>query len=156
MSVNLFVYGSLLNEKVLDILLKRKIENFPAVLKGYHRFCVRDAPYPAISLRTDGIVDGKILLIKENEKKLLDDYEGPDYICVDVTPNIQTSFIATKVLVKQYQRLPYLFIDLHLDAHQSELSPRIVELRKVCKRSRFVSFRLTIKIAIYLFPYKQT
>ena len=99
MSVNLFVYGSLLNEKVLDILLKRKIESFPAILKGYHRFSVRSAPYPAIAQQENGTVEGKVLLLKENEKILLDEYEGPDYLCIDVTKQIQSSVNPSKVLV---------------------------------------------------------
>ena len=76
MTKNIFVYGSLLNERILKVLLGREPQWSSARLKGYHRFSVRNQVYPAISLEPSGIVEGKVLLdIQDKEMIVLDQYE---------------------------------------------------------------------------------
>ena len=48
-----FVYGSLLNQRVLRVLLGRVPRARPAALRAYHRFRIRERTYPAIATATD-------------------------------------------------------------------------------------------------------
>ncbi|GAA0175793.1 hypothetical protein LIER_28901 [Lithospermum erythrorhizon] len=45
---NVFVYGSLLADDVVRILLKRVPINSPATLNNYQRFSIKGRVYPAI------------------------------------------------------------------------------------------------------------
>jgi hypothetical protein len=86
----LFVYGTLMSEKVLTSLLQRVPTVQPAILRGFHRFCIRDRPYPAIAAvpadfssdsgPSGGEVAGLVLCgLSAEEHELLDYYEAEEY-----------------------------------------------------------------------------
>jgi hypothetical protein len=87
----LFVYGTLMSEKVLTSLLQRVPTVQPAILRGFHRFCIRDRPYPAIAAvpadfsadgggPSGGEVAGLLLCgLSAEEHELLDYYEAEEY-----------------------------------------------------------------------------
>lgn len=54
-----FVYGTLMAEEVVKVLIKRMPVNKPAVLRGYTRYCVRGQVFPAI-VPTPELPDAKV------------------------------------------------------------------------------------------------
>jgi gamma-glutamylcyclotransferase (GGCT)/AIG2-like uncharacterized protein YtfP len=87
----LFIYGSLMSERVLSALLHRVPRVQPAILSGYHRFRIRERPYPAIApVPADfsasngsppgGEVAGLVLCgLSAEEHALLDYFEDDEY-----------------------------------------------------------------------------
>lgn len=87
----LFVYGTLMSEKVLTSLLQRVPTVQPAILRGFHRFRIRSRPYPAIAAvpadfsadgggPLGGEVAGLLLCgLSAEEHELLDYYEAEEY-----------------------------------------------------------------------------
>ncbi|GAV63647.1 AIG2 domain-containing protein [Cephalotus follicularis] len=77
---NVFVYGSLLADDVVGVLLKRIPHSTPATLNGYHRFSIRERVYPAILPVDNKTVTGKVLLgITDSELDVLDTFEDVEY-----------------------------------------------------------------------------
>jgi len=91
----LFIYGSLMSESVLQALIKRTPQIQPATLHGFHRFRIRNRPYPAIAPFSPGsaspvgaVVQGLLLCgLSEEEHALLDYFEDDEYVkqTVEVT-----------------------------------------------------------------------
>lgn len=80
---SLFVYGTLMSEKVLKKVLPTtttiKYGN-QAILDNYHRYKVKNESYPAIYPFQGKNVRGKLLLnISDAELEYLDAYEGDEY-----------------------------------------------------------------------------
>mmetsp|Transcript_269 Transcript_269/g.734 ORF Transcript_269/g.734 Transcript_269/m.734 type:complete len:151 (+) Transcript_269:126-578(+) len=81
MDLGVFVYGSLMSERVLWCLLERKIAMRPARLVGYSRKSIRGRVYPAIVPQEGGTVEGMLLALRdEKEVTLLDEFEADEYI----------------------------------------------------------------------------
>ncbi|KAK7311818.1 hypothetical protein RJT34_10192 [Clitoria ternatea] len=79
-SHNVFVYGSLLADEVVHVLLKRLPQTAPATLQNYHRFKIKDRVYPAILPIEAKKVTGRVLLgISGLELDILDDFEDVEY-----------------------------------------------------------------------------
>lgn len=77
----MFVYGSLLADEVVRVLLKRVPDSFPAVLPGYHRFSIKGRVYPAILPVENKQVVGKVLVgISAPELHILDVFEDVEYV----------------------------------------------------------------------------
>ncbi|KAA0065013.1 AIG2-like protein [Cucumis melo var. makuwa] len=77
---NVFVYGTLLSDDVLRVLLKRIPQSSSAVLHGYQRFSIRGRLYPAILPVADKRVTGKVLFdITKPELDILDRLEADEY-----------------------------------------------------------------------------
>lgn len=88
----LFIYGSLMSERVLSALLHRVPQVQPALLRGFHRFRIRDRPYPAIapvaadfSASDDSVVGGEVpglvlCGLSPEEHALLDYFEDDEYV----------------------------------------------------------------------------
>ncbi|KAK9280579.1 hypothetical protein L1049_014273 [Liquidambar formosana] len=77
---NVFVYGSLLADEVVQILLKRVPPSSPANLHGFHRFSIKGRVYPAILPVESKKVTGKVLLgITAPELDILDTFEDVEY-----------------------------------------------------------------------------
>ncbi|KAJ4963737.1 hypothetical protein NE237_023676 [Protea cynaroides] len=77
---NVFVYGSLLADEVVRVLLKRVPESSPAILQDYHRFSIRGRVYPAILHVENKKVTGRVLLgITDPELNVLDTFEDVEY-----------------------------------------------------------------------------
>lgn len=78
--MNVFVYGSLLFSEIADGLCGQALKTEDAILKGFDRFAVRGADYPAIIPKNNSEVSGKVLLnLKKNAIELLSFYEGDEY-----------------------------------------------------------------------------
>ncbi|XP_057511897.1 AIG2-like protein D isoform X2 [Actinidia eriantha] len=77
---SVFVYGSLLADDVVRVLLKRVPESSPAVLNGFHRFSIKGRVYPAILPLENKKVIGKVLSgITAPEIAILDTFEDVEY-----------------------------------------------------------------------------
>lgn len=76
----MFVYGTLLNDEVLEIILGRRPVKRSASLQGYKRVKVSGQRYPAILPDENSKVDGAILTgLSDSDLKHLDEYEGREY-----------------------------------------------------------------------------
>jgi gamma-glutamylcyclotransferase (GGCT)/AIG2-like uncharacterized protein YtfP len=85
-STTMFVYGSLMAEEVLQILLNRVPASTGATLDGFLRFSIRGKQYPIIS-QTQKLdnVRGRLLYdISPQELFILDLFEGDEYIRTNV------------------------------------------------------------------------
>ncbi|WP_319591416.1 gamma-glutamylcyclotransferase family protein [uncultured Draconibacterium sp.] len=77
---NVFVYGSLLFSEIADGLCGQTLTSEDATIRGFSRFALKEADYPAIVPYKNAEVTGKILLNLEDEAiKLLTFYEGDEY-----------------------------------------------------------------------------
>ncbi|CAM0946989.1 unnamed protein product [Alopecurus aequalis] len=78
---SVFVYGTLMSEEVVRILLGRVPPSSPALLPNHRRFSIRDRVYPAI-LPVDGNeVSGKVFKgITDGELDVLDIFEDEEYV----------------------------------------------------------------------------
>ncbi|KAK4401079.1 AIG2-like protein D [Sesamum angolense] len=77
---NVFVYGSLLANDVVRVLLGRVPPSSPAVLPHYQRFSIKECVYPAIIPAQDKKVNGKVLFgITPPELYILDVFEDVEY-----------------------------------------------------------------------------
>ncbi|KAM0943240.1 putative gamma-glutamyl cyclotransferase [Dioscorea sansibarensis] len=77
---NVFVYGSLLADEIVRVLLKRVPLCSNATLNGFHRFGIKGRVYPAILPVENKKVTGKVLLgITDLELDVLDTFEDVEY-----------------------------------------------------------------------------
>ncbi|KAK6158640.1 hypothetical protein DH2020_005954 [Rehmannia glutinosa] len=77
---NVFVYGSLLADDVVRVLLSRIPPSSLAILPDYHRFSIKNCVYPAIVPVENKKVLGKVLVgITPPELRILDLFEGDEY-----------------------------------------------------------------------------
>ena len=77
---HIFVYGTLLNDEILEELLSFVPEKISATLFGYKRVQVKEASYPAIFPQANCSVDGILLRGLNNQHiEILDNYETPYY-----------------------------------------------------------------------------
>ncbi|XVF48132.1 hypothetical protein PTKIN_Ptkin03bG0166200 [Pterospermum kingtungense] len=77
---NVFVYGSLLADDVVRVLLNRIPPSSAALLHGFHRFSIKGRVYPAILPVQNDQVTGRVLLgITDPELHILDEFEDVEY-----------------------------------------------------------------------------
>ncbi|XP_050264389.1 AIG2-like protein D isoform X1 [Quercus robur] len=77
---NVFVYGSLLADDVVKVLLKRVPPSSSAILHSFHRFSIKGRVYPAILPVENKKVTGKVLFgITNPELDILDTFEDVEY-----------------------------------------------------------------------------
>lgn len=77
---DVFVYGTLLNDEVLEVILGHTPTKCSAQLHGYKRVKVLGQMYPAILPDENSKVDGAILTeLTARDLKRLDEYEGLYY-----------------------------------------------------------------------------
>lgn len=81
MAHTVFVYGTLLAEEIVHILLNRVPESHAATVKGYSRYRIHDRVYPAIlpTLASDELTGLVLCGLSEKEFEILDEYEDEDY-----------------------------------------------------------------------------
>jgi gamma-glutamylcyclotransferase (GGCT)/AIG2-like uncharacterized protein YtfP len=82
-SSSVFVYGTLMAPQVLKVLLSRVPDMLvPAVLPNYRRHPVKDNVFPGIIPCSRGSATKGLLLqgLSENELKILDWFEGDEYV----------------------------------------------------------------------------
>ncbi|KAL0922193.1 hypothetical protein M5K25_006162 [Dendrobium thyrsiflorum] len=77
---NVFVYGSLLADEVVNALLKRMPPCSPAILNGYHRYSIKGRVYPAILPVESKKVIGRVIKgVTDAELHVLDAFEDEEY-----------------------------------------------------------------------------
>ncbi|MCG9971249.1 gamma-glutamylcyclotransferase family protein [Christiangramia crocea] len=84
---NLFVYGTLRDEKIRQNIFGRRIKGREDLLAGYEKYSIRIPDnssgnfYPAIrpSKKEKSTVKGMVLRLKEEELSMADSYEGNSY-----------------------------------------------------------------------------
>ncbi|KAI0518882.1 hypothetical protein KFK09_006319 [Dendrobium nobile] len=77
---NVFVYGSLLADEVVNALLKRMPPCSPAILNGYHRYGIKGRVYPAILPVESKKVIGRVIKgVTDAELHVLDAFEDEEY-----------------------------------------------------------------------------
>ncbi|KAG0482512.1 hypothetical protein HPP92_010596 [Vanilla planifolia] len=77
---NVFVYGTLLSDEVVNVLLQRVPRCSLAVLDGYHRFRIKGRVYPAILPIESKKVTGRVIMgITDAEMNVLDSFEDEEY-----------------------------------------------------------------------------
>jgi AIG2-like family. len=77
---NLFVYGTLLSNKIWKSIVTREYSSDSAVLKGYARKKVKGKNYPGLIEQDGSVVEGKIYYdVFEEDFGKLDAYEGEEY-----------------------------------------------------------------------------
>jgi len=77
----LFVYGTLKDPKVQSKVFGRYSRGSPDLLPGYAvgQIEISGTLYPIVQPDPFSTVTGVVLTLEENELKLIDDYEGPQY-----------------------------------------------------------------------------
>ncbi|KAI4389999.1 hypothetical protein MLD38_002158 [Melastoma candidum] len=86
---NVFVYGSLLADEVVTVLLQRVPRSRPAILHDFHRFSIKGRVYPAILPVDKKSVTGKVLMdVTTPELDILDTFEDVEYERRSVLVNI--------------------------------------------------------------------
>ncbi|ESQ46423.1 hypothetical protein EUTSA_v10000361mg [Eutrema salsugineum] len=77
---SVFVYGSLMADDVVQLLLNRVPRTASAILPDFHRFSIKGRVYPAILPAEADKVPGKVLFgITDDELYILDEFEDIDY-----------------------------------------------------------------------------
>ncbi|GAQ79016.1 hypothetical protein KFL_000220500 [Klebsormidium nitens] len=77
---NVFVYGSLLAEEVVRILIGRIPPCAAAYLTDYHRYSIEGRSYPAIAPKNGGRVVGLVYFdLTDHEQAVFDEFESEDY-----------------------------------------------------------------------------
>ena len=77
---NLFAYGSLMCEDIMRSVAGECQPLSAAILPGYQRLSIKGESYPAITQRTDSVVDGVVYTaISEAGLIQLDSFEGEMY-----------------------------------------------------------------------------
>ncbi|KAL9230443.1 hypothetical protein vseg_005792 [Gypsophila vaccaria] len=88
MAHNVFVYGSLVANEVVQVLLHRLPPSSPAILPNFHRYSVKGRVYPAILPVENKSVLGRVLMgLTDPELTILDVFEDVEYVrdSVEVT-----------------------------------------------------------------------
>lgn len=82
--LDFFFYGTLIDPDIRRLVLRRDVplENIvSAILGGYRRYTVRDAPYPAAVREPGAEIDGIVLRgLDALDAARLSNFEGDDYI----------------------------------------------------------------------------
>ncbi|KAG2655945.1 AIG2-like protein D [Panicum virgatum] len=78
---SVFVYGTLMAEEVVRVLLGRAPPSSPALLPGHRRFSLRGRVYPAILPVPDHAVSGKVFRgLTDRELHVFDLFEDEEYV----------------------------------------------------------------------------
>jgi len=87
-TTDLFVYGTLLFDEVVQAVTDRGFRSVPARLRGYVRCAIirdgRHEPYPACRPEPPGVISGRLLFdVDDRSMNLIDRFESepPDYEC---------------------------------------------------------------------------
>ncbi|KAJ3696278.1 hypothetical protein LUZ60_001655 [Juncus effusus] len=78
---NVFVYGSLMADEVVSVLLARVPPSSHALLPNHHRFSIKGRVYPAILPVESKDVHGKVVRgITDAELEIIDNFEDVEYV----------------------------------------------------------------------------
>lgn len=77
---NLFTYGTLMCEDIMEAVSGLRFSSCPGVLEGYRRRAISGEPYPAVIAHPGESTEGRVYLEVPNEAwARLDRYEGEMY-----------------------------------------------------------------------------
>lgn len=113
---NIFVYGTLLSQKIIKKLTGKTFKTSAAVLSGYKKYSIKDCDYPAIIQQDDSTTFGLVIEnVDELSSNTISFYEGTEYKKKKV--NVLINNNATEVLVyawvSNYDHLENKKWDLH-------------------------------------------
>jgi len=74
--IHIFVYGTLLSDKVLACLDLKPLNIYDAIIMGFKRIPVRGAVYPTAIEQPSCFIQGKVYEITKHDIEMLDVYEG--------------------------------------------------------------------------------
>ena len=123
--MNLFVYGTLINEQVWNSVVLRKYQREVGILYGYSRQRLKGEVYPALIKNESGSVTGVVCKsVQPNDLVLLDAFEGAPYKRIPVSIRLENqmfldcdTYVATtvlhhKILEKEWDYDEFLANDL--------------------------------------------
>ncbi|KAJ1277856.1 hypothetical protein BS78_04G035300 [Paspalum vaginatum] len=100
---SVFIYGTLMAEEVVRVLLGRAPPSSPAVLPDHRRFSLRGRVYPAILPVRGHAVNGKVLRgLTDRELHVLDMFEDEEYVKTTVEVSLPVSDASGKSLAFAY------------------------------------------------------
>lgn len=86
---SLLVYGSLMNSKVINLIIGRVPNSIPVTLLGYHRYKIKNKVYPAIYENEGSQVEGLLLEdLNDSEIHKLDKWESDEYLRISVNVKV--------------------------------------------------------------------
>lgn len=87
---NLFVYGTLLNDEVMQALVGKTFQTKPAALGGYLVSCLADRAAPGMVASDGAIARGQLVLdVDDISLQMITEWEGSDYTATSVTVKLE-------------------------------------------------------------------
>ncbi|XP_021729255.1 AIG2-like protein D [Chenopodium quinoa] len=130
---NVFVYGSLLADEVVQVLLNRVPSSTPATLPDFQRFSIKGRVYPAILPVENKKVLGRVLKGVTNlELDILDIFEDIEYVrdTVEVTLVDNLGKLQTYAYVWNNKNDPDLYGDWDFEKWKSAHMKDFIEMTK--------------------------
>ncbi|PWZ24745.1 AIG2-like protein D [Zea mays] len=108
---SVFVYGTLMEEEVVRVLLGRAPpSSSPALLPDHRRFSLRGRVYPAILPARGHAVSGKVIQgLTDRELHVFDMFEDEEYVKTTVEVSLTVSPLQPYL---HHRRLPMLYLAL--------------------------------------------
>ena len=143
--LDVFAYGSLMSESVLQVLLQRLPTMRPAVLRGFRRYKLDGRSYPAVAphLPSDAVCGVLLCNLSAAEVATLNAFEDPVYerrlVPVWLTDIPSSSAVEALAYVQANDEGPMLIRDWSLGEFES--SPLYPEYLERCRefRSNYVA-----------------
>ena len=81
MNNKLFIYGTLMDSKIQKNVIGRIVNGIPDTLREYEKseIEIEGEKYPIIIKNKNGIVEGLLIEMNDEELKNIDEYEGNEY-----------------------------------------------------------------------------
>lgn len=77
---SLFVYGTLMSKKRVNVLIGRIPKNLPGKLTDFHNYQLEGVSYPGAKPKKDSIIHGIVFFnLTKKELETFDSYEGDQY-----------------------------------------------------------------------------
>ncbi|KAG5190286.1 Butirosin biosynthesis, BtrG-like protein [Tribonema minus] len=126
-----FVYGTLMESRVVTTLLGHMPSSEKAVLPGFHRYRIKDRVYPAIRPKEDGSVSGIVFDVTEREERIFDLFEDSDYDKETVTVTLEDgSAVTCSAYVWNLSAAEELYGAWDFDAH---FAPHVDSYAVMCR-----------------------
>ncbi len=106
---SVFTYGSLLFPEIMAAVAARSFPSRPALLSGYARYRVYNAPYPGIIACPQTCVTGRLYMqVDASSLKILDHFEGDLYERQTVEVRCDNQLISAQTYVVAPGQKKYL------------------------------------------------
>eukprot|EP00612_Vaucheria_litorea_P002324 CAMPEP_0171453842 /NCGR_PEP_ID=MMETSP0945-20130129/1383_1 /TAXON_ID=109269 /ORGANISM="Vaucheria litorea, Strain CCMP2940" /LENGTH=125 /DNA_ID=CAMNT_0011978779 /DNA_START=149 /DNA_END=523 /DNA_ORIENTATION=+ len=114
---NIFVYGTLMDERVVRRLIDRAPIYRSATLLGFHRYRIVDKVYPGIRQKHGGRVDGFLIALSKDEERIIDEFEGHCYCKEKVAVECDGSLVNCQTYVWAREMADQLYDSWDFNAH---------------------------------------